>query len=408
MLSTASDGPFYSFHFISTMEDKLTGWQSRKTGGEAAEEYRVLWITNFAAPYRMPVWRQLAERYSLEVAVLVGSEHFHLDGKNRGDEWAPKERNSDNFSIKVLRSRRVSRITRPVYLLASSMTIRQFPSAGNLILGGWQEPAYWQALMTAKIKGIRTIGFYESTPQSQTHKVGLVAGARKFFFRSLDAVVVPGPSAAMAVRKMGVKDTKIFEGFNAVDVAAFHEARWHRSEKKREGHKFLYVGRLIGLKNVASIISAFHRIRLPNDTLTIVGEGELRANLREQADSLGLGNQVVFLGPVAYAALPQVMVQHDTLVLSSLSEVWGLVVNEALAAGLHCVVGQRCGVAASVESMRGVYISDVDIESLAISMASSREAWTGPIDTPEIMSNTPEAFAAVFEAALGAGTKRNT
>ena len=77
-------------------------------------------------------------------------------------------------------------------------------------------------------------------------------------------------------------------------------------------------------------------------------------------------------------------------------EQWGLVVNEALAAGLHVVTSDRAGVAPSVASMPGVFVCGVAPMEIARAMAASRASWTGPIVSPDILANTPSRFAELF------------
>lgn len=380
-------------------------FRSRAGGPRGTIEERpraqVLWITNFAAPYRLPVWRALSRQVALTVALVVDAKNFHLDGANRGNEWSPTAQATETFPLETLRTSRIPRIARPIHFLHARKEWKRFHSRGSVLLGGWEEPVYWQALFLAKIKGARTVGFYESISQSQTYRRGIIAGARRLFFRSLDAVVVPGVAAASAIEAMGVPQERIFRGFNAVDVAVFHEARRRTVRSaEEEGHRFVFVGRLIELKNIPAIITAFARIAFDGDTLTIIGSGEQKADLLRQVNDLGLDNRVLFHGPVNYLELPDLLAQFDTLVLASRTEVWGLVVNEALAAGLHCVVGRRCGVAASVENMRGVFVCDIDVDGLAAHMSASRGEWNGPIATPEILDKTPEAFALTFAEAL--------
>ncbi|MDQ0734049.1 glycosyltransferase [Arthrobacter agilis] len=384
-----------------TLELNMKSKSDKKDSTIEGELPRALWITNFAAPYRLPVWRELSSHFALDVRVLVGARNFHLDARNRGDEWSPVYQSDETFSISTLKTYRVPKISRPLHFLGAIKERTTFRAGGSILIGGWEEPAYWQSLIIAKIKGIKAVGFYESTLESQTHKSDVIAFARSVFFRLLDAVVVPGVAAGEAVEGMGVDRSKIFEGFNAVDVAAFSHARLRSvPERGRKGHKFLFVGRLIELKNIASIIEAFAVIAAEADTLTLIGSGELEGDLRQQVDRLGLNDRVLFLGRVAYSHLPDLMVQYDTLVLASLTEVWGLVVNEALAAGLHCIVGDRCGVALSVRDMRGVYITGVESADIATSMSISRDEWGGPLLAPEILQKTPELLALTFAAAL--------
>ena len=82
--------------------------------------------------------------------------------------------------------------------------------------------------------------------------------------------------------------------------------------------------------------------------------------------------------------------------LVSDNEVWGLVVNEALAAGLHVVISDQCGVSHSVKRMKGVYIWYEDEESLDEVLRRSAREWNGPIQNPEILEFTNERFAQTF------------
>ncbi|WP_179223222.1 glycosyltransferase family 4 protein [Microbacterium sp. Yaish 1] len=209
----------------------------------------------------------------------------------------------------------------------------------------------------------------------------------------MDAVVVPGPAAADALRDLGVHESRIFEGFNAVDVARF--AAVAHLAPEGEGHRYLFVGQLIERKNVDGLIHAFARCRRPEDSLTIVGTGEQGASLEHLVARSGLGSTVQFVGSLAYELLPNLMADHHTLVLPSTEEVWGLVVNEALAAGRHVVVSDQAGVAQSVSGMPGVYVCP-PATGLQQAMADSRQAWAGPRRDPAIARHTPEAFAEVF------------
>ncbi len=140
----------------------------------------------------------------------------------------------------------------------------------------------------------------------------------------------------------------------------------------------------------------------------IAGDGPLRTHLERDAVNLGVGESVRFLGEVAYQSLPSTYASAHTLVLASTHEVWGLVVNEGLAAGLHVVVTDNCGVAESVSGMRGVQVVRNDLEALALGMKRSRDEWGGPVTKPEVLKHTPEAMArdALSAIQIGPGSLR--
>lgn len=114
--------------------------------------------------------------------------------------------------------------------------------------------------------------------------------------------------------------------------------------KTRSGRpfRFGYVGRLIGIKQVDKIILAFAKVRAMEVAveLHILGAGEERKTLERLAAST---TGVYFHGPVFGEDKVALMQSLDCLVLYSCYEPWGLVVNEALAAGVPCIVSDRVG-----------------------------------------------------------------
>lgn len=362
-------------------------------------EPKVLWVTNNAAPYRVPVWESLAEKVDLKIRLLQRDDEVLSDAR-RSEEWTVSSARSSGLDVDALKTFRVGRGERLYYGLLQSCA-RLARGCDAVLLGAWESPACWQLSSAAKRRGVRRVGFYESTRQSQRHQAGPIGRARGHFFRSMDAVVVPGPAAADALLDMGVAQNRIFEGFNAVDVDRFAAVAHVAPEGK--GHRFLYVGQLIARKNVDGLIRAFARCAQAGDTLTIVGKGEMEEQLWQLSSSLGLDGRVHFVGASLYADLPSVMSHHHTLVLPSTEEVWGLVVNEALAAGRHVVVSELAGVQPSVKSMPGVFTSGPEIDSLTKALDRSRGSWTGPVVDPPISKRTPQGFADTFLEAFRVG-----
>ena len=361
----------------------------------------VLWVTNNAAPYRRPVWRSLAQRVELEILLLASDRGLAREHR-RGSDWRGSTLSTEiGYSHRFAKTLRVGRGERRYFVLRESARALA-RGRSSIVFGGWESPAYWQLLFAAP-RVVRRVGFYESTSWSNRFTAGPIARARAHFYRAMDFVVVPGVAAGDAVRAMGVPEGKILTGFNAVDVDAFAEAAKSTPDRTAaSGHRYVYVGQLIKRKNIERLIRAFGRVRNFNDSLTIVGDGEMRSMLENLSHSLALDGFVRFEGHKPYAALPGTLSQADTLVLPSEEEVWGLVVNEALAAGCQVVVSNRAGVAPSVAGMAGVYVVGVDLPGLEKGIIAAREQYVGRVRTPEITQFTPEKFADVFHEALTA------
>jgi glycosyltransferase involved in cell wall biosynthesis len=110
--------------------------------------------------------------------------------------------------------------------------------------------------------------------------------------------------------------------------------------------RWLYVGNLIERKGVVRLVRAFAawRTRHPDrDThLTLVGSGELEAELRALANELSVADAVSFPGPCAPDELNRVLHDADVLVHLSSFETFGLTVVEAALTGLPVLV-TACG-----------------------------------------------------------------
>lgn len=369
---------------------------------DKANSERVLWLTNLAAPYRVPLWKQLGKQYDLRVGLLESNSSLLTDsGANRGRDWlhAP----TDDVQYVELPTWKVSRGEARYYFLRDFSAIKHIRGSDVVLFGGWESPAYWLLAILAIFFRVGRVGFYESPVNTMRHRTGPVAWVRRMYFRSMHAVVTPGPAASHSLTQMGVPAESIFEGFNAVDVQAFHRSSAVTDAAgtvsvTATGHSFLYVGQLITRKRVNAIIDAFSLVARAEDRLTIVGSGSLEEELREHARNQHA--HVSFAPAIDNRTLPHIMAQHQTLVLASESEVWGLVVNEALATGMHAVVSSNCGVAASVDGMQGVYLTSSDLSDLPARMHESRQQWAGRIARPVILDFTPERFAGRFTDAF--------
>jgi len=116
-----------------------------------------------------------------------------------------------------------------------------------------------------------------------------------------------------------------------------------RSRFGAEPDDFLlgHIGRFSPQKNHVLLLDAFAqlvRIR-PNARLLLVGDGPLRSEMERKAKSLGLAERVRFLG--LRSDIPELLGTLDLFVLPSLYEGLGIVLIEAQAAGVPCLVSSR-------------------------------------------------------------------
>jgi glycosyltransferase involved in cell wall biosynthesis len=82
--------------------------------------------------------------------------------------------------------------------------------------------------------------------------------------------------------------------------------------------------------------------------LVIAGEGGERSLIEQTIRDYGVADHVHLVGPKGYGELPSYYAHASAFIHASTTEQWGLVVNEAMAAGLPVLVSNRCGCAADL------------------------------------------------------------
>lgn len=113
--------------------------------------------------------------------------------------------------------------------------------------------------------------------------------------------------------------------------------------------KFIFVGSLSYRKAPtalsSSLASCLRKNEKFNGILTYVGDGVLRTQLEKYIKDNDLQDHVVLAGFQSQTEVPRWMQKNDILVLPSIYDGWGAVVNEALQAGLYVVCSDACGAA---------------------------------------------------------------
>jgi glycosyltransferase involved in cell wall biosynthesis len=175
-------------------------------------------------------------------------------------------------------------------------------------------------------------------------------------------------------------------------------------------HYFLSCARFVEKKNLSTLVQAYagyrDRAEAGRWPLVLVGDGPLRERLEEQVRTLGLTEHVHFPGFQQYEDLPAYYGRADAFILPSRYEQWGLVVNEAMAAGLPVLVSENCGCAPDLvaEGENGWTFAPDDPENLAqlmhrISGADVDRTAMGRASRNRIRAWSPDTFAQNMTAA---------
>jgi glycosyltransferase involved in cell wall biosynthesis len=132
---------------------------------------------------------------------------------------------------------------------------------------------------------------------------------------------------------------------------------------------FLYVGSAYPYKNLAGLIEAFARVEGGYNLVLAGDHGDFGSALRARAAALGLGERVVFPGPVSEAELATLYAGALAYAFVSRSEGFGLPGLEAMQAGIP-VVAARAGSLPEVYGDAACYCDPLDVDSIASALTA--------------------------------------
>lgn len=265
------------------------------------------------------------------------------------------------------------------------IAIRTWKSDADMaVLTGYERPEVWAQILLLKLKRKKIMVFCDATVFDQTENA-IKKIVKTIIFRSVDGVFGYGERARDYVLQYGVKPENWHKRCQA--AALPHEYNADEVLAKRQAVKiaddaprYVYVGRLSPEKNLERLLEAFVIVKKskPNAKLVIVGGGAQEAALKDKARDLGLDPDKIFVGSKSGEDLYNEYAQSTCFVLPSLSEPWGLVVNEALHYGCPVIVSHRCGCVPElvIEGKTGFSHDPYDVSDLAAKMEMAAQSFS--------------------------------
>ncbi|AOZ70691.1 hypothetical protein LPB142_16240 [Rhodobacter xanthinilyticus] len=222
-------------------------------------------------------------------------------------------------------------------------------------IAGWASPESYAALAWAKRRGRRLVVMSDS----QSHDAArhpLREALKRRFLRCCDAALVAGRSHGAYLQQLGFDPGRIATGYDVVNNAHFRlgadraRARaWALRQALGLPQRYvLAAGRFVPKKNLVRLIEAFGQARAETGqdaALCIVGDGPDRPQITAAIAAQGLGEAVRLLGLRSYEDMPVLYGLAEGFAHVALTEQWGLVVNEAAAAGLPLLLSATIGAA---------------------------------------------------------------
>jgi glycosyltransferase involved in cell wall biosynthesis len=329
---------------------------------------RLAYLVSIPIQYQAPMLRRIAQEPDIDLTVFYGSDYSVRKFQDEGFgvdvawdvpllegyryEFLPKLYDNGTWSV-------MSPLNRGIFRRLQGRDGR--PKFDVLWVHGYATANSLIAMIAARGLGISVLVRAESWLHDR-RRSGLKLAAKKAFFavlRQLVDVVLPiGTLNEQYWRRYLGDDMPMARMPYAVDNHYFQErckaAQSGRSSLQAElgldpvRPVILFASKLTERKRCADLVAAYAMLSAtagvaPDPYLLIVGDGELRQYLEQQAQQTGFMAGIRFCGFKNQSELPRYFDLATVFVLPSQHEPWGLIVNEAMNAGRPCIVSDDVG-----------------------------------------------------------------
>lgn len=296
-------------------------------------------MPRFTAPTTLLLWDRMGDYHRARwqaLSQLIGEDNCLAADYGTGDglyQWE-NTRQSDKYFCLVAKP--VEEVGAWEAFSAFRKLVKE-QNVSHVCIPGYGRAAYILMLLWARMNGLKVLMFAESWYPGNR----LSDWAKGLLIKAtVDVCFVSGKRAsAHFVQRLGFPEKRIIEGYSVVDNQHFGKA----GKEFTTGTKpqLLCVARHAPEKNLALLIKAFKQSQLAgNWQLRIVGGGPLKPELEQLT---GDDDDIVLDDWLGYDQLPEMYGAAACFVLPSSFEPWGLVVNEAMAAGLPIILSDQVG-----------------------------------------------------------------
>jgi len=232
-------------------------------------------------------------------------------------------------------------------------------------------------LRWAKLAGVPIVSTHHTLYTEYSHYLPILPEAMtktmlvrlmQWYYDRCSAVVVPSRPVEEVLRHY-----KITTHIEVIQSGIANTEKYSRNESRRffnisdDTFLLLYVGRVAWEKNLGLLLKSFREIRgkYPNTRLMIAGSGPYERACKMLAKTLRIEDCITFSGMLSQDDVRKAYSAADLFVFPSLTETQGLVLSEALTAGLPCVAVRAAGTPDIIEDGVDGFLADNSVSSFS-------------------------------------------
>ncbi|MBR3615774.1 MAG: glycosyltransferase family 4 protein [Bacteroidaceae bacterium] len=282
------------------------------------KHYNFVYLTNTPSFYKVNLCNEIAKTHSLLLVLYgYGSEAVNKD---------MSKSSSYKFDVAFLHegdSHKRNKVKTFFRLISLMRTI----TFDKVLYAGWETMEY--NIYSFFIPRKKNVVICESTIWESKFN-GLKGWVKKRIINRMGAALPSGQPHKELFTSINFNGT-----INVTGSVGIMNKGERKETEPNTPIRYIYVGRLIDLKNVRMLVETFNKNGKP---LTIAGQGVLEEELKAKANS-----NITFTGFIDNEKLGKLYQAHDVFILPSYYEAWGLVVEEALYWGLPVIVSNKIG-----------------------------------------------------------------
>lgn len=297
-----------------------------------SSEIRVVIVTNVPAPYRVPVWRRVAGTEGINLN-LIFCARPHIDTQTHTAEYG--------FDKHFLTGRYLAMEQRFMHCDPGVWGLLNKLQPDVVITTGYI-PTFLFAFAWALWNRVSHVAMSDGTLFSEQRLTVLHRLVRRMVLGRSKSFIGACDGSRQLFRHYGVDEAHIHLSYLCADNSKFN------LQPRQPVVDFIYCGRFIAHKRPLFVMEVAKEAakRLGRKTsVDFVGSGEMEASMREFANEISEYVECRFLGYATQQELPERYAQARIFLFPSEWDPWGVVANEACAAGLPVIVSPYAGVA---------------------------------------------------------------
>ena len=370
-------------------------WQPRRIS-------RVAMVTNIPAPYRLPMYELLAQAQGIDLKLIFCS------GREPDREW-------DLQRLRVphvfLRERVIAWRGRYIHANPDVWAhLRAFDP--DVVVTTGFNPTHLVAFAYARFNRVRHVAMTDGTADSEARLGKLHRWLRRKVYGRSHAFVGASEGSFALYRNYGLSESALFKSHLCTDNAAFAAAAPSRDVD------LVFCGRFVaGKLPLFAIEVAQQTARLLGRrvTMLLVGSGLLDERMRDAVARSSRWIDATFAGFARQSELPAHYGRSKLMLFPTTTDTWGVVANEACAAGVPVLVSPAAGVAHELvrdgENGRVLPLEAQAWSNAAAALLSDDAAWQRmshrcrELVQPYHYANAAAGVAAAVHHALAAGRR---